>query len=75
MRREIELGASVLEGAVALDSTSAPALLNLAAARQRQGKTDEAIALLERALVADPTYAKAQENLERYRASSKGASP
>jgi len=75
MRREIELGASVLEGAVALDSTSAPALLNLAAARQRQGKTDEAIALLERALVADPTYAKAKENLERYRASSKGASP
>lgn len=67
LRQEPGLGARVLEGAVGLDPHHAPSLLNLAAARHRQGDSDAAIELLERALILDPTYSKARENIERYR--------
>lgn len=69
LRRESDLGARVLQGAVSLDPRHAPSLLNLAAARYRQGARQEAIQLLERALVLDPTYRKARENIRRYKES------
>ena len=75
LRREPELGARVLEGAVALDPAHPPSILNLAAARYRQGNVKGAIGLLERALAIDPTYQKARDNLERYRASGSTPSP
>jgi hypothetical protein len=75
LRQEPELGARVLEGAVALDPAHPPSILNLAAARYRQGNVVGAIRLLERALVLDPTYQKARDNLERYRASGPTTSP
>ena len=66
LRAETALGARVLEGAVAFDPHHPPSLLNLAAARHRQGDVAQAIELLERALVINPNYAKAKENLVRY---------
>ena len=75
LRQEPELGARVLEGAVALDPANPPSILNLAAARYRQGNVEGAIGLLERALVIDPAYQKARDNLERYRASGPTTSP
>jgi tetratricopeptide (TPR) repeat protein len=75
LRQESDLGARVLQGAVTLDPTHAPSLLNLAAARFRQGDRQEAIQLLERALLVDPTYAKARENIQRYKDSEPADSP
>ncbi|MGB0588151.1 MAG: tetratricopeptide repeat protein [Myxococcota bacterium] len=67
MRNELQPGAACLEESVALDTTNPPALLNLAAARRRQGDLPGAIALLERALELRPTYGKARANLATYR--------
>jgi len=67
MRGELPEGAACLEEAVALDATNPPALLNLAAARRRQGDLGSAITLLERALEQRPTYDKARSNLTAYR--------
>ena len=67
MRNELQPGAACLEESVALDTTNPPALLNLAAARRRQGDLSGAIALLERALELRPTYGKARANLATYR--------
>ncbi len=75
LRQEPDRGARVLEGAVTLDPTHAPSLLNLAAARFRQGDRTGAIELLERALIADPTYTKARENIQRYKESGLEDSP
>jgi tetratricopeptide (TPR) repeat protein len=75
LRQEPELGARVLEGAVALDPSHPPSLLNLAAARYRQGNVEGAIGLLKRALALDPAYEKARANLQRYRASGPSTSP
>lgn len=75
LRQESDLGARVLEGAVSLDPTHAPSLLNLAAARFRQGDRPEAIELLERALIADPTYTKARENIQLYKEASPVEAP
>ncbi len=68
LRGEVAQAAQVLEEAVTIDPANPPALLNLAAARRRQGRLDEAIALLQRALTLDPDYAKARRNLAAYRA-------
>ena len=69
LRAETDLGARALERAVDLDPRSTRALLNLAAARRRQGRRAEAAVLLERAVALDPTYTKAAENLARLKGS------
>ena len=68
IRAELDAGVAALEDAVRLDDENPQALLNLAAARRRQGRHDEAIALLERCLELTPTYEKARQNLALYRA-------
>ena len=59
--------AAMFEEAATFDPANAPALLNLAVSRRVQGRTDDAIALLERAIELRPDYDKAHENLRRYR--------
>lgn len=73
LRGELAQGALALEEAVALDGTNTRALLNLAAARRRQGRLDEAIGLLQRALALDPSYTKARRNLAAYEAAYEAA--
>ena len=59
-RRGDTTGAAPLfEAAARLDASRATARFNLAIVRVRQGRRDEAIALLQEALRIDPTYAQA----------------
>ena len=68
LRGELQPASLCLEDAYQVDATNPPALLNLAAVRRRQGRMNEALGLLEQALVLAPDYSKAQRNLERYQA-------
>ncbi|MGM0574250.1 MAG: protein O-mannosyl-transferase family [Myxococcota bacterium] len=70
LRGEVVHGAAALEDAVSIDPDNPAALLNLAAARRRQGRLPEALDLLERAVQLDPGYRKAWENLATYRAAA-----
>ena len=68
LRSENAPGGACLEEAAALDPDNPRALLNLAAARRRQGRLDDGIALLQRATALVPRYRKAWENLAVYHA-------
>lgn len=68
---DVARGARLLEESVDLDPNPR-ALVNLAAARRMQGRLEEAIPLLERAVELDPGYEKARVNLATYRGLLRG---
>lgn len=66
--RSLDAGAPFFAAALERDPTHAGALTNLGVVYAAQGRLDEAIALTERALRAEPERTVARQNLARYRA-------
>jgi len=73
--KEWELAAELYERGLRIESTNPNVLVNLAFVRIQQGRLEDAMALLERSVTANPDHAASRANLARLRGARPAGSP